>query len=71
MNLDAVNLDALCLVKLIFGKYLCYFDSDCIAATLQLQLYFDANYIPVCESINIAMISAWSQITFQCARELI
>ena len=28
VNLDAVNLDTLYLVKLIFGKYFCYFDSN-------------------------------------------
>ena len=50
VNLDAVNLDTLYLVKLIFGKYFCYFDSDRIAASLQLQLYLDANRVPVRES---------------------
>ena len=42
-----MDLDALYLVKLIFGKRFCYFDSHHIAASLQLQLYFDANHVPV------------------------
>ena len=52
MNLDAVNLDALYLVKLIFCKYFCYFDSNHVAASLQLQLYLDANRVPVHELIK-------------------
>ena len=46
MNLDAVNLDSLYLVKLIFGKYF-YFNSNSIAVLL--QLYLDANHVPVRE----------------------
>ena len=53
MNLDTVNLDALYLAKLIFGKYFCHFDSNRVAASLKLQLYFDANCVPVSESVNI------------------
>ena len=53
MNLDTVNLDELYPVKLIFGKYFCYFGSNCIAASLQLQLYLDANHVPVCETVKI------------------
>ena len=52
LNLDTVNLDALYLVKLIFGEYLCYFDSNCIAVLLQLQLYLDVNRVLVCERGN-------------------
>ena len=37
-NLDAVYLDALYLVKLIFGEYFCYFDSNRVTVLLQLQL---------------------------------
>ena len=47
-----MNLDALYLVKLISGKYFCYFDSNHIAASLQLQLYLDANLVPVHERVN-------------------
>ena len=47
-----MNLDALYLVKLIFGKYFYYLDSNRVAASLQLQLYFDANLVPVCERVN-------------------
>ena len=53
MKLDAVNLDALYLVKLIFGKYFCYFDSNHVAVLLQLQLYLDANRIPVHEGVKM------------------
>ena len=52
MNLNAVNLDALYLVKLIFGKYFCHFDSNFVAASLQLQMYLDANPVPVRERVN-------------------
>ena len=47
-----MNLDALYLVKLIFGKYF-YFDSNRIAALMQLQLYFYANCVPVHERVNL------------------
>ena len=53
LNLDAVNLDALYLVKLIFGEYFCYFDSHRVAFLLQLQLYLDANRVPVHERFNL------------------
>ena len=52
VNLDTVKLAALYLVKLIFGKYFCSFDSNHVATSLQLQLYLDANRIPVCERVN-------------------
>ena len=52
LNLDAVKLDALYLVKLIFGEYFCYFDSNRIAVLLQLQLYLDANHVLVRERVN-------------------
>ena len=51
-----MNLEALYLVKLIFGKYFCYFDSNLVAVSLQLQLYLDANLIPVCEKVNVPNI---------------
>ena len=51
VNLDAVNLDALYLVKPIFGKYFCYFDSNHVAALL--QLHFEANRVQVRERINM------------------
>ena len=50
MNLDEVNLDALYFVKLIFAKHVCYFDSNHVSASLQLQLYLATNCVPVCES---------------------
>ena len=36
------------------GKYF-YFDSNYIAASLQLQLYFDANLVLVRKSLNICI----------------
>ena len=45
-------LDALYLVKLIFGEYFCYFDSYRVAVLLHLQLYLDANRVPVRERVN-------------------
>ena len=51
LNLDAVKLDSLYLVKLTFGEYFCYFDSNRIL--LQLQLYLDANRVLVRERGNI------------------
>ena len=48
LNLDAVNFDALYLVKVIFGKYFCYFDANCVADLLQL----DAVRVPVSERVN-------------------
>ena len=44
---NSVNLDALYLVKLIFGKYFCYFDTNHIADLLQLHLQLGAIRIPV------------------------
>ena len=54
---NSLNLDALYLVKLIFGEYFCYFDSNRIAVLLQLQLYLDANRVPVPERVNITTFS--------------
>ena len=48
VNLDAVNFDALYLVKVIFGKYFCYFDANRVADLLQL----DAIRVPVRERVN-------------------
>ena len=50
-----MNLDTLHLVKLISGKYFCYFDSNRIATSLQLHLYLDVNCVPVCEKVNIQL----------------
>ena len=44
-----MNLDALYLVKLIFGEYFCHLDSNRITVLLQLQLYLDANRVLVHE----------------------
>ena len=57
MNLDAVNLDTLYLVKLIFGEYFCYFNSNRVAVLLQLQLYLDANRIPVRKRFKVFIYS--------------
>ena len=56
LNLDAVKLDALYLVKLIFGEYFCYFDSNCVSVLLQLQLYLDTNRVLVRERVNIIIV---------------
>ena len=50
---NSLNLDAFYLVKLIFGEYFCYFDSNRVAVLLQLQLYLDANRVPVGERVNL------------------
>ena len=50
VNLVAVNFDALYLVKLIFGKYFCYFDANRIADLLQLHLQLDVIRVPMRES---------------------
>ena len=47
---NSVNLKALYLVKLIFGEYFCYFNSNRVPVLLHLQLYLDANRILVRES---------------------
>ena len=49
---NSLNLDTFYLVKLIFGKYFCYFYSNRVAVLLQLQLYLDANRVLVRESAN-------------------
>ena len=51
LNLDAVKLEALYLVKLIFGEYF-YLDSNRVAVLLQLQRYLDANRVLVRERVN-------------------
>ena len=56
LNFDAVKLDALYLVKLIFGEYFCYFDSNRITVLLQLQLYLDANRVLVHKRVNEQII---------------
>ena len=47
-----MNLDALYLVKLIFGECFRYFDSNRVTVLLHLQLYLDANRVPVHERVN-------------------
>ena len=49
---NSLNLDALYLVKLIFGEYFYYFDSNRVAVLLQLQLYLDANRVLVRERVK-------------------
>ena len=46
-----MNLDAFYLVKLDFGKYV-YSDSNLVAASLRLQLYFGVNRVPVHERVD-------------------
>ena len=53
VNLDAVKFDAFYLVKLIFGKYFCYFNTNCIADLLQLHLQLDAIRVLVRERVNV------------------
>ena len=50
VNLDAVKFDTLYLVKLIFGKYFCYFDANRVTDLLQLHLQLDAIRVPVRKS---------------------
>ena len=52
VNLDAVKFDAFYLVKLIFGKYFCYLDANCVANLLQLHLQLDAIRVLVRERVN-------------------
>ena len=52
VNLDAVKFDAFYLVKLIFGKYFCYFDANYIADLLQLHLQLDTIHVLVSERVN-------------------
>ena len=56
LNLDAVKLDELHLLKLIFGEYFCYFDSNRITVLLKLQLYLDANRVLVRERVNMSLL---------------
>ena len=46
------ELGSIYLVKVIFGKYPSYFDTNHVADSLQLQFYFDANHVPVREKVN-------------------
>ena len=48
---ESVNLDAL------FGKYFCYRDSNRVPILLQLELYLDANCVPVCGGVDIQSYS--------------
>ena len=64
MKLDAVNFNALHLVKLIFGKYFCYFDANRVADLLQLHLQLDAIRVLVHKRVNkVATINLSSQPT--------
>ena len=56
LNSDAVNLDALYLVKLIFGKYFLLFRLKSHHCLMQLQLYLDANCVLVRGSVNRSCI---------------
>ena len=57
LNLDAVNLDAVHLVKLIFGEYFCYFNANRVSDLLQL----DAIHVPVRERVkNIYKFVMWT-----------
>ena len=56
VNLDAVKLEALYLVKLIFGEYFRYFDANCVADLLQLHLQLDAIRVLVREGVNPSMV---------------
>ena len=55
---NSLNLDALYLVKLIFGEYFCYFDSNRVTVLLQLQLYLDANHVLMRERVNKGLLSS-------------
>ena len=52
VNLDAVKLDTFYLVKLIFGKYFSYFDTNRVVDLMQLHLQLDVIRILVCERVN-------------------
>ena len=52
VNLDAVKFDAFYLVKLIFGKYFCYFDANHVADLLQLHLQLDSIHFLARERVN-------------------
>ena len=58
VNLDAVNFDTLYLVKLIFGKYFCYFDTNHVADLLHL----DAIRVPVHERVNRVFPSSSTEL---------
>ena len=47
-----MSLDAVCLVKQIFGKCFCYFDMNYVADLLQLHLQLDAIRVTVRERVN-------------------
>ena len=51
-----MNLDAFYLVKLIFGKYFCYFDTNRVVNLQQLHLQLGAICIPVHERVNLLTI---------------
>ena len=52
VNWDAVKFDAFYLVKLIYGKYVRYFDANHIADLLQLHLKLDTICVLVRERVN-------------------
>ena len=39
-------------VKLIFGKYFCYFDANCVTDLIQLHLQLDAIHVLVHERVK-------------------
>ena len=58
-----MNLDAFYLVKLIFGEYFCYFDSNRIAVLFHLQLYLDANRVLVRKRVNGLIVAHTANFT--------
>ena len=51
-ELGCIEFDCTLSCKTDFCKYFCYFDSNLIAASLQLQLYLDANCVLVHERVK-------------------
>ena len=67
---NSLNLDALYLMKLIFGEYFCYFDSNHVAVLLQLQLYLDVNRVLVRERVNIFLSSMKAKVAIKFPKKL-
>ena len=64
---NSLNLDALYLMKLIFGEYFCYFDSNRFADLLQLHLQLDAIRVLVREGVNLSLISFICHIVYSAS----
>ena len=65
---NSVNLNAVFyLVKLIFGKYFCYFNANRVADLLQLHLQLDLIRVLVCSRVN----STFKYCLFKLARQLL